>query len=101
MTEQEKIYRYQIQRRNALLNRFRFMGNMNMGAIVGYGSYEDDIKELGYTTITFKDGTTETFNWKGTVDLQTMKDSGLVRGTVDPETGPSEDFAWVRDIDEI
>lgn len=99
MTDQEKIYRYQIQRRNALLNCARFTGNMGMGAVVG--NYDEDVRKLGYTTIVFSDGTIETFDWRGTVDFQTMKDSGLVRGTFDPETGLSEDFAWVRDIDEI
>ena len=101
MTEQEKQYQFELQRQNTLRNYAYSMGNLGQGTAMAPGNYEDDVGSLGSTTITFEDGTTETFDWKGEITFQTMIDSGLATGSASEEGGPSEDFEWLKAITEV
>lgn len=80
MTDQEMRYQFEIQRQNTLRNYAYSMGNLGTGTAFAPGSYEDDVGGLGSTTITFEDGTTKTFDWKGEISFQTMIESELAIG---------------------
>ena len=79
MADIEKQYAYDLQRRNTLRNYVLTIGNLGIGA-GGAGSGGEDDPEMGSTTITFVDGSQESFDWKGALTFDTMVQAGIVEG---------------------
>lgn len=84
MTDQEKYYQYELQRRNSLMNYANSVGNMGSITAPVPGAFDADydgaVDDLvsKETIIKFSDGGIERYDWTGTVTYQNMVDAGLL-----------------------
>lgn len=103
MTDQEKYYQYELQRRNSIMNYVNSIGNMGSITAPVPGAfdaeYQDSVDDLtqSETIVKFSDGGIERYDWTGTVTYQNMVDAGLLEFDPEGEDPP----VWKREITSI